>query len=102
MDIRKIDIVYWEYSPLGTGFVDKKTDIKSLPFLSLVQSKVGNYDIQLDDSPIFSTGEGGFFIAPAGVRQTITHHYPKSGGKMSARWLFLDARVNDQYMLDEL
>lgn len=102
MEIRKIDIVYWEYSPLGTGFVDKKTDIKSLPFLSLVQSKVGNYDIQLDDSPIFSTGEGGFFIAPAGVRQTITHHYPESGGKMSARWLFLDARVNDQYMLDEL
>ena len=102
MDIRKIDIVFWEYSPTSGGFADKRTDIKALPYLSLVQAKKGNYEIKIDDSPIYNTGEGGFFIAPSGVRQTITHHIPEDSEEMLARWLFLDARVNGSYTIDEL
>lgn len=102
MEIRKIDIAFVEFRPLTTCFPDKKTDIKSLPYLSIVQSKVGCYEIKMDDSPTYFTGEGGFFIAPSGSRQTIVHHVSESVGEMYARWLFLDARVNDKYTLDEL
>lgn len=102
MEIYKLDIVFWHFSDKHNDFPDKRTDIKSLPFLSIVQAKKGYYNIKIDDSPVLSTGEGGFFIAPSGVRQTITHNISTTEGYMSARWLFIDARINDKYTLDEL
>ena len=77
--------------------------IKTLPFLSVVQATEGQYDIALGDSSLQSTGEGGFFIAPADVRQTIIHHESPATGRMQARWVFLsvwldgDCRLEDAY-----
>ncbi len=68
--------------------------IKILPCLSVVQAVRGSYDIALGSGETESTGEGGFFIAPANIRQTIVHHVNPESGTMSARWLFLDMAIN--------
>lgn len=75
--------------------------IKSLPCLSVVQSVEGSYDIALDDGQIYSTGDGGAFIAPAEKMQHITHHNG-AGGRMRARWVFIDVTLNGYYSLDDL
>ncbi|MBE5733207.1 MAG: helix-turn-helix transcriptional regulator [Clostridiales bacterium] len=69
--------------------------------LSIVQAIEGSYDISIGSSSTFSTGEGGVFIAPSNVLQTIVHHNGKDG-KMRAHWIFIDAIINDQFGLDEL
>ena len=48
------------------------------------------------------TGDGGFFIAPSDVRQTIVHHVNPQSGSMNYRWLFLDVVINHTYHLDYL
>ncbi len=75
---------------------------KVLPYLSVVQSTRGSYDIAFGSEESRSTGTGGFFIAPAHVSQTITHHDDRASGSMSARWLFVDAVINKVYRLDEI
>lgn len=76
--------------------------IKVLPYLSIVQSVEGSYDIALGNGETQQTGEGGFFIAPANEQQTITHHVnPKTGG-MTCRWVFLEMEVNRAFPLDRL
>ena len=71
---------------------------KTLPFFSLVQALEGEYSIRLNDGAEYFTGTGGFFIAPSYVQQTIVHH--ASEGTMSARWIFMDAVLNDLYPFD--
>jgi hypothetical protein len=61
--------------------------VKVLPYLSIVQVTEGSYEIVLENNELEWIEEGGFFIAPAGVKQTIIHHVNKTTGKMSARWL---------------
>lgn len=78
--------------------VDNVTDIKALPYFSLVQAVKGDYEIRLDHGQAYRTGEGGFFLAPAGVLQEITHHEGPDG--MTGRWIFLDVAVNGHYPLD--
>ncbi len=78
------------------------THVKVLPYLSVVQSLEGHYDIALGNSEKCKTTDGGFFIAPAGVRQTITHHVNEKSGKMSCRWIFVDARINREFSPDSL
>ncbi len=73
---------------------------KTLPYLSLVQALDGEYEIQLNDGDIHRTGTGGFFIAPAFVRQTIVHHVGQQSGTMTARWLFLDVVLNRKEHLE--
>ena len=73
---------------------------KVLPYLSIVQSTEGSYDISLGNGKMEQTGEGGFFIAPADIQQTIVHHVNPQSGKMSARWIFLDVTVNHSCRLD--
>ncbi len=82
------------------GEIEGLRHIKSLPFLSVVQAVEGSYDIRLGAGCERSTGEGGIFIAPANVRQTITHRIDADSGRMRARWIFLDATVNGRYPLD--
>ena len=100
MDIHSIDIL----SLSGSGMrhdCEGQKHIKSLPFLSVVQAIEGSYDIALNDGRTFSTGEGGIFIAPAEVKQTIIHHNGKSG-KMCAQWAFMEISINNNFFLDDL
>ena len=76
--------------------------VKVLPYLSIVQSVEGSYDIGLGDSDLEQTGDGGFFIAPAGVQQSIIHNVNKQTGKMTARWVFIDLEINNAYSIDNL
>ena len=76
--------------------------IKVLPYLSVVQSVEGSYDISLGGGETLQTGEGGFFIAPPRVGQTIVHHVSEKSGKMTARWLFLDVVINRSLSVDML
>ncbi len=88
------------------GFTSTNTDqvkhVKILPYLSIVQAVEGSYDIAIGNSPIENTGEGGFFIAPSGMQQTIIHHHNPKRNQMQARWLFVDVEVNNVHQLDTL
>lgn len=102
LDISKVNIKYLK----GDGFYSVANEgmkhVKILPYLSIVQSTEGSYDISLGNKPSVQTGEGGFFIAPAHEKQTIGHHANEQTKKMSARWLFLNVEINDAFQLDEL
>ena len=76
--------------------------VKVLPYLSVVQSVEGSYDITLGKGEWKQTVEGGFFIAPSGVQQNIVHHVNPQSGKMSCRWIFIDVEVNKAFSLDSL
>ena len=76
--------------------------VKVLPYLSIVQVTEGSYEIALENNKVELIEEGGFFIAPAGVKQTIIHHVNNATGKMSARWLFVDVIVSRRHKIDHL
>jgi len=101
----KMKITELAVEHLSVGFIDGERNeglrhVKSLPYLSVVQATEGSYDITLGEGAEENTGEGGAFIAPSGVRQTITHRVSQKSGLMSARWVFLYAAVNGRYPLD--
>ena len=103
MNIEQIDLKTLDYSnqmQLQTG--DGWVHIKQLPTLSLVQATVGEYGIRLGDGKEYSTGEGGFFLAPSGVTQTITHRFNRERGLFRARYIFLEVILNQKYRLDDL
>lgn len=75
---------------------------KVLPYLSIVQSIEGSYDISLGNGEVLQTGDGGFFIAPSSIQQTIVHHVNKKSEKMSARWIFVDVEINKSFSLESL
>lgn len=81
---------------------EKEQHTKVLPYLSVVQSIEGSYDIALGTGEELQTGDGGFFIAPSHVQQTIVHHVNEKSGKMSARWIFIDVEINKSFSLDTL
>lgn len=74
---------------------------KILSTLSIVQSVEGSYEVSVDGSPTFSTGNGGVFVAPSGVTQKIMHRNG-ANGNMYAQWVFIDAIVNGEFAFDEL
>lgn len=84
------------------GVGDGRVDIKQLPYLSVVQSKVGSYGISLDGGAERFTGDGGFFIAPSVKLQKITHLLNKETDTFCARYIFLGVTVNRKYRLDDL
>ena len=102
MTVKKSIIKYF----LTDGFVTSNTEgvkhVKILPYLSIVQALEGSYEIAIGNAPLESTGEGGFFIAPSDMQQTIIHHDNPKTNQMRARWLFLDVDVNNAYALDTL
>ena len=102
LDIKSAEINYFKKDGFGSVSNDNMRHLKVLPFLSIVQSVEGSYDISLGNSEVKQTGEGGFFVAPSGVQQNIVHRVNKKSGKMSCRWIFLDIEINKAYKLDLL
>ncbi len=98
----KIQIEFDNQAGFSSKTVDGIRHEKTLPFLSVVQAIEGSYDISLNGKNAQNTGEGGFFIAPSNVMQTITHNTNKSTGVMTARWVFLNVKVNGFYYIDNL
>lgn len=102
MKIESIDIKYYSFSGFTSSSYDGLVHIKQLPYLSIVQSKVGSYGINLDGENEYSTGEGAFFIAPSQVTQKITHFANKDLGSFTSRYVFLDVIINNTYRLDDV
>ena len=74
---------------------------KILNTLSVVQVTEGSYTVSLDNGAPVTISEGKAFIAPAGVVQNITHH-DGSNGIMKARWIFINAVINNKFRFDEV
>ena len=102
MNIESIDIKYYDFSGFTSSTNDGLVHIKQLPYLSIVQSKIGDYKIQLNQGHEYSTGEGGFFIAPSCVTQRITHFTNKEISLFNARYIFLDVLINKVYHIDDV
>lgn len=102
MKIENIDIKYYSFSGFTSSSNDSLVHIKQLPYLSIVQSKIGSYGIKLDNGNEYSTGEGTFFIAPSHVTQKITHFTNKEINRFTARYVFLDVIINNTYHLDDI
>lgn len=102
MDIKSAEIKYFKKNGFYSAHNDNLRHIKVLPYLSIVQSVEGSYDITLGNGATMQTGEGGFFIAPSGVQQNIVHHANQKSGTMTCRWLFVDVEINKAYRLDTL
>lgn len=100
MELERIDIKYFSQNSLHSDHVEGLQHVKVLPWLSIVQAVEGSYDITLGGGPVHHTGEGGFFVAPSGVRQTIVHHHSPMSGRMHGRWIFLDTVVGDTKRFD--
>ena len=80
MNITTAEIKYLKKGGFQSSSCENLKRVKILPYLSIVQSVEGSYDIALGNGNTYQTGENGFFIAPSNVQQTITHHVnPKSG-----------------------
>lgn len=102
LEIKKAEIQYFKKGSLFSTTNENIKHVKVLPYLSIVQSVEGSYDIALGSGSQKQTGERGFFIAPAGVQQTIVHHVNKQSGKMICRWVFLDVVINKAFRLESL
>lgn len=102
MDIHKVDIKYFSKDSYSSFELEGVCHVKVLPWFSVVQSAEGSYDIGLGSHPVKSTGPGGIFVAPSGVRQTIVHHTDPVSGRMRYRYIFLDTVINNAYPLDFL
>ena len=102
LEIKRIDFRYIQKNMSESNTCNRVQHIKSLPWLSVVQSQEGSYDIQLDDCPRYKTGDGGFFIAPSQVVQKITHFTNPDSNLMRFRWIFVDIVINNMYRLDYL
>ena len=102
MKLNSLQIEVIKKSGMNSGSTDGICHVKALPYLSVVQSLVGSYDIKLGGGDFFSTGEGGFFIAPKDIQQTIIHNENKEKGIFCARWVFIKVYVNEHYSFDSL
>ncbi len=102
MQIETIEIQKIHTGELCESGIDGLVHRKELPFFSVVQATEGAYDIRLDQGDTENTGEGGIFLAPSHVLQTITHHTNPTSDRMQARWVFLEVLLNGVYMPDSL
>lgn len=102
MKLKKIELRYNYKCNCECTALNNIQHIKTLPWLSVVQSQEGSYDIQLNGSQMYQTGDGGFFVAPSQVVQNIIHHVNPNSLRMKNRWIFVDVIINDQYRLDTL
>lgn len=102
MEIQKIQLEHAQKNGFASNSIDGICHIKTLPYLSVVQAVEGNYDIRLGSDTAQNTEGGGFFVAPANIQQTITHHTDRSSLRMVCRWVFLKIKINDLYDFDDL
>ena len=100
--MNSFELNYFSISGFNHIYNEEEKHIKVLPYLSIVQATEGSYEISLENNKLELVEEGGFFIAPAGVKQTIIHHINNATCKMSARWLFIDVSVNRSHKIDHL
>jgi len=100
MDITNARFKFFKKDGFGSTYKENVRHIKILPYLSIVQPIEGSYDIALGNGDMLHTEEGGFFIAPSNIQQTIVHHVNKDSEKMSARWIFVDVEINKSFSLD--
>lgn len=101
MDIRSLCVCEHISGGFDRVGVSSEVETKSLPMLSVVQSKHGSYRVSVDGSPDAETGDMGVFVAPRQVTQRLSH-IPASDGTMDAHWVFLDVEINRLYKLDDL
>lgn len=102
MEIKSIDIKFFKFSGFTSLSSDGFVHIKQLPYLSIVQSKIGSYGIRLNQKNEYYTSEGGFFISPSFVTQKITHLANKESTEFTARYVFLDVIINKTYHIDDV
>lgn len=102
LEITNVNIKFFQKNGFYSVCNENVKHVKVLPYLSIVQSVEGSYDIALGNGEQEQTGDGGFFIAPAGVQQSIVHHVNKKSGKMTCRWIFIDVEANKSFPLDSL
>jgi len=102
MEIESVNIKYYNFSGFTSSTSDGAVHIKQLPYLSIVQSKIGSYGIKLDNGNEYYTGDGSLFIAPSHVTQKITHFADKEFNIFKARYVFLDVIINNMYHLDDI
>ena len=102
MEIESIDIKSYHYHSGMTYDADGIVHNKQLNVLSIVQSKIGSYGIQIGNSAEFNTSEGGIFIAPSLVMQRITHHAHPQSNEFKMRYIFLDVVINKKYRIDDV
>ena len=102
MEITSSQINYFKKGEFRSLSNENVKHIKVLPYLSIVQSVEGSYDISLGNGETLQREDGGFFIAPSNLQQTIVHHVNKKSKKMTARWIFLDVEINKAFSLDSL
>ena len=102
LDIKNAEIKFFKKDGFVSAHNDNIQHIKVLPYLSIVQSVEGSYDIALGNAVTMQTGEGGFFVAPSEIQQNIVHHINKKSGTMTCRWLFIDVEINKAYRLDSM
>ena len=102
MEIKSIDIKNYYYY-CGVAYdIDGVVHTKQLNSLSVVQSKIGSYGIQIGNNAELNTGEGGFFIAPSHVLQKITHHANPQSHEFKLRFIFADIMINKKYHIDDI
>ncbi len=101
MQIDSIDIAHHYYHKFRKDSGNNETHIKSLPYLSVVQSQTGSYGISLDGGDEALTGEGNFFIAPSVCTQKI-RHILNCENTFFARFIFLDVVINKKYRFDDI
>lgn len=102
MKIESVKIDYLDKGFLSSYNHEGICHVKTLPYLSIVESIEGNYEIKLGNGETYKTQEGGFFIAPKDIQQTITHRENKETKHMHCRWVFLDIKINGIYAFDNL
>lgn len=102
MELRTIHLECVKTGSLSSDSADGICHVKTLPYLSVVQAVVGNYDIRLGSGKTENTGNRGFFIAPADIQQTITHRADPASGHMECRWVFLKITLNDHIAFESL
>ena len=98
--IERIEIKYVRRDNSLRKDIEGLHHIKSLPWLSVVQSVEGSYEITLGEGATENTGTGGFFIAPSHIKQDILHRSDPITRKMYNRWVFLDVVINGKYRLE--
>lgn len=72
MNIEKIDILEWHFTPYCELKTEGLCHVKALPYLSVVQSIEGYYEVKMDNSPIYQTSEKGFLL-PRHLQCRILH-----------------------------
>lgn len=102
MEIKSAEIKYFKKDGFTSRSAENLKHVKILPYLSIVQSVEGSYEITLGNDAAAETGEGGFFVAPSGVQQRIVHHQNPKSGQIICRWLFIDVEINKSGKLDAL